>query len=503
MKMASTWNKIALLLLLGLLCHVLSAPAGDNTGISENANAKSDVPVEQLEKLKLAESKGSDLNTEHVEYHRLDSVQQNGELVSRLEEHATADADGEGKPRVHASSQLDVPAEGIHRVLVQDGAHVSVHEATAATTAASEEQTTKVFHGAARLVQPGSLTTNPQNGHTAARRAFNADITKETKNNMDHYSSYTGVQYSPLDMAEYVFWTGDERGVTTAIEDFLQEGMMSKEEAIAFLQEIKFNIDYLRAHYSQNLKAAEESAQQEQLRSLLMQQASAKDYQQYHNAAGLQSFPFGNSPDIIRSIASKNWELSNNLSPVPVLPISSDMRPEPAKRYDPMLQTNIIGTSDYDRDGPIISEEEYEEMMDKLKAADTLYTEYTLEEIIYQLAKMMFSQSLSRDPASARAATQRFMAFLELEAERGQLSRTIEKKVLDVMIAALTDTIGDHPELLQTREGLGGSSANRLMRQFLEASSSEPSMSRAILAAYKDELLKGPPLHKLSFPERN
>lgn len=45
---------------------------------------------------------------------------------------------------------------------------------------------------------------------------------------MDHYSSYAGVQYSPLDMAEYVFWTGDERGVTTAIEDFLQEGLVSK-----------------------------------------------------------------------------------------------------------------------------------------------------------------------------------------------------------------------------------------------------------------------------------
>lgn len=42
----------------------------------------------------------------------------------------------------------------------------------------------------------------------------------------------------------------------------------------------------------------------------------------------------------------------------------------------------------------------------------------------------MFSQSLSRDPASARAATRRFMAFLEMQAERGQLSRTIEKKVL-------------------------------------------------------------------------
>ncbi|KAL4706448.1 hypothetical protein ACJJTC_003020, partial [Scirpophaga incertulas] len=448
-------KRLLAVLLMFVFSQAYSAPTPDSD-ISGGLQPKTDVPVEQLEKLKMAESKiGAEAKNEHVEYHRLDSVKENGELISRLEEHATADAVGNAKPRVHASSQLDVPAEGIHRVLVQDGSHVSVHDAT---TPPSEEQTPKVFHGAARLIQPGSATTNPQNGHTAARRAFSADIGKEIKNNMDRYNAYTGIQYSPLDMAEYVFWTGDERGVTAAIEDFLQEGLMSKEEAIAFLQEIKFNIDYLRAHYSQNLKAAEESAQQEKLRTMLLEQANAKEYQ--YRTPGLQSFPFGSSGDIIRSIANKNWELSNNLSPMAAL---SDIRQEPVKRYDPMLQTNILSTSDYDRDGQIISEEEYEEMMDKLKAADTLYTEYTLEEIIYQLAKMMFAQSLSRDPASARAATQRFMAFLELEAERGQLSRTIEKKVLDVMIAALTDTIGDHPELLPAHDGLG--SANRLARQ--------------------------------------
>ncbi|XP_053603381.1 uncharacterized protein LOC128671157 [Plodia interpunctella] len=492
-------NKAAFLIIIGL-SHVLAAPVAQNAG-GDGQEGRADVPVEQLEKLKIAESKerGPEI-AEHVEYHRIDAVKTNGELVSRLEEHASADSAPGEKPKVHAQAQLDLPVEGVHKVVVQDGAQVSVQDATAAP---SEEVTAKIFHGAARLVQPGSATSNPPSGHTAARRAFNADITKETKNNVDHYASYSGVQYSPLDMAEYVFWTGDERGVTTAIEDFLQEGLMTKEEAIAFLQEIKFNIDYLRAHYSQSLKAVEESVQQEKLRNMLMEQANAKEYQ-YRNPMPLQSFPFGNSPDIIRAIASKNWELSNNLSPIPVLPVSSDLRPEPIKRtYDPMLQTNIISTSDYDRDGQIITEEEYEEMMDKLKAADTLYTEYTLEEIIYQLAKMMFSQSLSRDPQSARAATQRFMAFLELEAERGQLSRTIEKKVLDVMIAALTDTIGDHPELLQAREGLGINPSNRLMNQFLEASASEPSMSRAILAAYKDELLKGPPLRKMAFPERN
>lgn len=45
---------------------------------------------------------------------------------------------------------------------------------------------------------------------------------------MNKYNSFSGgVQYSPLDMAEYVFWTGDEKGVTMAIEEFLQEGLVS------------------------------------------------------------------------------------------------------------------------------------------------------------------------------------------------------------------------------------------------------------------------------------
>ncbi|CAH0725232.1 unnamed protein product, partial [Brenthis ino] len=498
-KMRS-WLLLSLLIV--YISYTLSAPMPHNPG-QEAEETKSDVPVKELENLKMEEASKEvvpGMKSEHVEYHRLDSVQENGELVSRLEQHATADATGDEKPRVHVKAQLDVPAEGVHQVLVQDGQHISVMDGTVSTTVAPEETTTKIFHGAARLVQPGAATNIPQNGHTAVRRAFNPDMTKEIKNNMEHYTPYAGIQYSPLDMAEYVFWTGDERGVTTAIEEFLQEGMMSKEEAIAFLQEIKFNIDYLRAHYSQNIKAAEESAQQEKLRNIIMEQ-NAKDYQ--YRQVPIQSFPFGGRPDIVRSISGKNWDLSNNIGVIPSLPITNDLRPEPVKRtYDPMLQTNIISTLDYDREAPIISEEEYEEMMDKLRAADTLYTEYTLEEIIYQLAKMMFSQSLLREPAAARAATQRFMSFLELEAQRGQLSRTIQKKVLDVMMAALTDTISDHPELLQAREGLGLTPSNR-MRQFLETSASEPSASRAILAAYKDELLKGAPLHKLAFTERN
>ncbi|XP_022825379.1 uncharacterized protein LOC111355610 [Spodoptera litura] len=495
--MAATWLLTFVLFLVS--SHVYSAPA--HTG-NEGSGTKSDLPVQQLEKLKMAESgKEGEMNSEHVEYHRLDAVQANGELVSRLEQHASADAVGSEKPHVHAEAQLDVPSEGVHRVLVQEGSHVSVHDASAVTTPANEEVTTKVFHGAARLVQPGQATNVPTGPHTAVRRAFNADITKETKNNMDHYAAYSGVQYSPLDMAEYVFWTGDERGVTTAIETFLQEGMMTKEDAIAFLQEIKFNIDYLRAHYSQNLKAAEESAQQEKLRNMLIEQAEAKEYQ--YRSPALQSFPFGSSPDIIRSIANKNWELSNNLSPVPALPVSSELRPEAIKRtYDPMLTNSMLpGVPEYEREPQAFPDEEYEEIMDKLKPTNIPYNEYTLEEIIYQLAKMMFSQSLSRDPASARSATRRFMSFLEVQAERGQLSRTIEKKVLDLMIAALTDTISDHPELLSSRDSMAPNTPNSLMGRFYETRAAKPNLSREILTTYKNELLKPQSLHTFNYQE--
>jgi hypothetical protein len=32
---------------------------------------------------------------------------------------------------------------------------------------------------------------------------------------------------TPMQLAEYVFWTGDERGVSLAIQEFLQQGLVS------------------------------------------------------------------------------------------------------------------------------------------------------------------------------------------------------------------------------------------------------------------------------------
>ena len=43
-----------------------------------------------------------------------------------------------------------------------------------------------------------------------------------------------------------------------------------------------------------------------------------------------------------------------------------------------------------------LTDEDYEDLLERLRVADFLYTEYSLEEVIYQLAKVMFSQSLTR-----------------------------------------------------------------------------------------------------------
>lgn len=42
----------------------------------------------------------------------------------------------------------------------------------------------------------------------------------------------------------------------------------------------------------------------------------------------------------------------------------------------------------------IMSEDEYTDLLQHLKDSDAQYTELTLQEVIYQLAKLLFSQNL-------------------------------------------------------------------------------------------------------------
>ncbi|GIY24086.1 uncharacterized protein CEXT_295781 [Caerostris extrusa] len=63
------------------------------------------------------------------------------------------------------------------------------------------------------------------------------------------YAKYAGIQYSPQDLAAYVFNTGDEEGVAVAVEELVREGLMGRTDAINYLQDVKQILMYLRDQY--------------------------------------------------------------------------------------------------------------------------------------------------------------------------------------------------------------------------------------------------------------
>ncbi|XP_046752520.1 uncharacterized protein LOC124415497 isoform X2 [Diprion similis] len=274
------------------------------------------------------------------------------------------------------------------------------------------------------LQSPEQLTFNGQRRSYASRDLSNAI------ERMDKLAAYANAQYSPMDMAEYVFRTGDEKGVTLAVEEFLQQGLMTRDEAIAFLQEVKYNLDYLQAHYIQNKERA--SRVQKALENAEMQaqnRAMVKDYQ-----------------DMVEPLKKRKMEPVNDIQVSNLIKESSQDTPAHAG----------VGAVDVGM-GMFPEDADYEELLERLRVADFLYTQYTLEEVIYQLANVMFAQSLARGSTQVQEAIQKFTSFLEAEAAQGRISIPLEKKILDVLIASLSDTLTKHPDLVPTaREGLGG-----------------------------------------------
>ena len=57
-------------------------------------------------------------------------------------------------------------------------------------------------------------------------------------------------KYSAYDMAQYIFWTGDEENVAKTVEELIDENLMSRENAIEFLNDVRVGIDYLENVYS-------------------------------------------------------------------------------------------------------------------------------------------------------------------------------------------------------------------------------------------------------------
>lgn len=104
----------------------------------------------------------------------------------------------------------------------------------------------------------------------------------------------------------------------------------------------------------------------------------------------------------------------------------------------------------------------FDESSGRLRLADFLYAEYTLEQIIYDLAKVMFTQSLNQGSEDAQVALEKLTSFLEMEGQQGRISPALQKKILDVLLAALSDVLHDSPELMSAAKHALGSYLSQL-----------------------------------------
>lgn len=357
------------------------------------------------------------------EAHSVDTeeVQQNGQLMAKLFQRMDTDPeapDKGGQPRARVRTEVEVPSEGLHHVTLQ------------------------------RLPAEHSMLAERK------RHSPNLESPRDTPDNVEGPNNTPDgtQQYSPLDMAEYVFWTGDEKSVSLVIEEFLQDGVMSREDAIVFLQEIKQDLEFMKNHFSRygsNIKDQNQSS---------MKEKNQEDYQ------------VGGKPETQqkRTVSEQIRSELNQLRQLQEVYKKRNAERKAATLY--FGGTNQGKNSGIDSENT--NKEDYEELLERLRLADFLYTEYSLEEVIYQLAKVIFTQSLSGGSADAQNALTKFVNFLEKEAEEGRISRALEKKVLDVLIAALSDTVNERPELINIRREMPQGNDNilgqQVLRQILE-----------------------------------
>lgn len=109
-----------------------------------------------------------------------------------------------------------------------------------------------------------------------------------------------------------------------------------------------------------------------------------------------------------------------------------------------VLELERLGEEQRVRSAQQQAEEDVLGALKRLRGS-SLYDEYTLEEIIYWLAKDMFAHSIVKGDQSAEEALARFANFVETEVSQNKLSGEVEKKVLDIMLAALVDMLREFP----------------------------------------------------------
>lgn len=404
-----------------------------------------------------------------------------GETLASVKESSQLEQRGPGEqPHSVSRTQLDVPALGIHETKVEDSS-------TANNNLQRQQQQQQ------RQLMPGP---GPAEKKNYVPYSWNAEEPDRT-------------DYTPTDLAEYILRTGDEEGVAMAVEELLRQGMMTREEAIVYLQDVKAEINYIRAQQEKlrkiqelreaiNMKKKDEFKAQRRLGEALGTRemdhppkipVAAKSSQKAGQApsskvaaaekpkppvakpattkevtsqgsskAGGSSKAAGSSSASAAAKTSSSGEDKNKALASQHQASASSSGTEAQKRGGErlmmpgglapgklsVLELERLGEEQRVRSAQQQAEDDVMGALKKLRGS-SLYDEYTLEEIIYWLAKDMFAHSIVKGDQSAEEALARFANFVETEVSQNKLSGEVEKKVLDIMLAALVDMLREFP----------------------------------------------------------
>ncbi|XP_017040155.1 proteoglycan 4 isoform X1 [Drosophila ficusphila] len=260
---------------------------------------------------------------------------------------------------------------------------------------------------------------------TTERRSSTPKITAKTAKNL--LRSPNG-QYSSFDMAQYIYWTGDETAVVKAVQELVEGKVITRESALKFLQDIRLGIEFLQRSYANRIFP--EEVRQNQLKrhspAITTPPTTSTTTTTTTTTSTTTEKPF---PEVRES----GFE-SGSVQGAGVLP---------AKNFDSFTFWNKLKVLDSEAQQDL---NDYDE--GRAKIVEYLYNEYSLEEILYKLAKVMFAQSLSHGSDEAQMELQKLTEFLEREGNMGVIPIDLQKKVLRVLLSALSDTLTEHPELL-------------------------------------------------------
>ncbi|XP_053945359.1 uncharacterized protein LOC128854919 isoform X4 [Anastrepha ludens] len=299
-------------------------------------------------------------------------------------------------------------------------------------------------NGGKALAEAGGSTSGQQQtaeSGTAITAGGNPPAPSAIKTVGDLLKRHNG-QISPLDMAQYVFWTGDEAGVARAVEELIDRGVISRENALAFLREVRVGIEYLQQSYTNRIFP--EAGLNINIDKKMF------DFPQTKPIAPTTVLPINEKPLLPYLRLDRLLHASNKNPTKSVENISV---------WHKLQALNNDGNQDLN---------DYDETGERTKISQFLYNEYTLEDILYKLAKIMFAQSLSHGSDEAQHELQKLTEFLEREGSLGVIPIDLQKKVLHILFRALSDTLAERPELLSAANVNLANPYNRLPMRILE-----------------------------------